>query len=201
MRPLSPVVRGPGSLAPVLLLSGVEAPTGGTCIRRTADDGRRRRAGRPLTAAAAGSAGLDSDAHDTADAAGPGCPRALGGTDACGGASVARLPLPRLEDMGYAYGAERADGVAHGRRRSRRSAVAARAGDGLAAAVPARRTSRDRSRSGCSPMTRPVFDPGRVTGRKRVRSTAQADRVWIDWPTRTAPSTRSSTAITAVLFC
>jgi hypothetical protein len=201
MRPLSPIVRGSGSLAPALFVSGVEPPRGGESLRRAADDGRRSRAGSSVAVADAGPAGLDSDAHDTASAADAGCPPALGERDARGGASVARLPLPRLDDMGDAYGVERADGVAQGRRRSRRSAVAARARDGLAAAAPDRRTPRDRSRSGFSPMTRPAFYPGRVIECDRVLSPAQADSVWIDWPTRTTPSIKSRTAITAVLFC
>jgi hypothetical protein len=168
MRPLSRLVRGSGSFAPVLLFSGVGPPAGGGSLRRTADDGRRRRAGRPVAAAATGSAGLDSDAHDTANAAGAGCPSAVGGRDAHGGASVARLPLPRLDDMVHACGVERADGVAQGRRRGRSPAVAAGARDGLTAAVPVRRTPRDRSRSGCSPMTRPAFDPGRSSSLEPV---------------------------------
>ena len=201
MRPLSPCVRGSGSLAPALFVSGVGRPAGGEGRRRAADAGRRLRAGSNLTTAAAGPARLDSDAHDTANAADAGCPSALGGRDARGGASLARLPLPRLEDMWDACGVERAYGVAQGRRRSRSSAVAARARDGLAAAASGRRTPRDRSRPGCSPMTRPARVAGRVVERDRGRSNAQADRVWIDSPTRTKPSTNSKTDITAVLFC
>jgi hypothetical protein len=50
-------------------------------------------------------------------------------------------------------------------------------------------------------MTCPACAAGRVIERDRVRASAQADRVRIDWPTRPKPSTNSKTAITAILFC
>ena len=155
MRSLRQSARGSGQLAPVLLFPGVGRPSGGRHVRRAASDGRGQRADIRRTAATCRPAGLDSDTHNTDNAAHAGCPAAVGEGDARGGASMARLPLPWLEDMGSAGGVEGPEGSARGGRQGRSRAVAARAGACLAAALPDGRPWRDGSRSGSRTVTRP----------------------------------------------
>jgi hypothetical protein len=166
-RPDSPIVSRAGSHAPGSHLPGVEPALGGPTRRRAGGDLRKRRAGASAGCAAAGQTGLDRGAHDTATAVDAGRGSVSGAEGARGGAPVARQPLPWLDDVPEAGGIERGEGP---RGRSRcptrtSTAIAARAGDSLAAAQRAQRTTRDRSRAGCTPVARPGSRPGRVTAR------------------------------------
>jgi hypothetical protein len=136
--PFSRRVRGSGLPASAVFVSDDGRPTGGGSRRRVPDARRWGRAGDRAAPAAAGPGGLDSDAHDTANAADSGCPKAMGANDARGGASVARLPVPGLDGIVDVFGVEWANGLAGGGRRSRTSAVAARPRDGFAAETPGR---------------------------------------------------------------
>src|SRR5271155_130316 len=97
--PVLHVVHGSRSRAPARFLPGGEPAPGGRPRRRAADGRRGRAAGGPVGAGTARPARLDRVAHITAVAADTRGHPAVGGGDARDGATVAWLPLPRLDDL------------------------------------------------------------------------------------------------------